>query len=142
MCTLAITDSLLDGKSKFLAEVERLHQMVVSVQSGKPVLFLIDEILSGTNSQDRRTATEMIVKALLSGNAIGALSTHDLSLTEIAHNQTLATVLVHMSSENPNEPLDFDFLIKPGVSRHTNALAIVRMIGIPVSPIAIAESAR
>jgi len=82
--SLAITDSLLEGRSKFLAEVERVSDTIRCAQEGKAVLFLIDEILSGTNSFDRRAAAEAIIKTLLAGGAVGALSTHDLALTAIA----------------------------------------------------------
>jgi DNA mismatch repair ATPase MutS len=105
----------------------------VCARSGKPVLFLIDEILSGTNSQDRRASTEIIIEALLAEGAIGALSTHDLALTKIADNPAVAAVLVHMASHDPDQPLQFDYRLHPGVARHTNALAIVRMMGITMS---------
>jgi len=128
--SLAITDSLLEGRSKFLAEVERLGAMIASNQSGKPILFLIDEIFSGTNSQDRKIAAESVIHTLLNGGAVGAISTHDLALTEMADDPAKAGVLVHMESNNPDDPLDFDYLVKPGVSMRSNAMAIVRMLGI------------
>ncbi len=82
--SLSIQDSLLNGKSKFLVEIDRIRQ-ALSVSPGEgPVLFLIDEILSGTNSEDRRTAAEAILRAIIQRGAIGAVSTHDLALTELA----------------------------------------------------------
>lgn len=133
--SLMITDSLLDGRSKFLAEVERLSEIIACTRTGKPVLFLIDEILSGTNSQDRRTASEIVIETLLAGGAVGALSTHDLALAEIAGDPALHGALVCMESSNPDRPLDFDYRVRPGISRQSNALAIVRMMGIhPLSP--------
>jgi hypothetical protein len=131
--SLSLSDSLLEGKSKFLAEVGRISQILMCARSGEPVLFLIDEILSGTNSQDRRVSVAVIIEALLANGAIGALSTHDLALTEIANNPALAVLLVHMASQNPDKPLDFDYRLHPGVVRHSNALAIVRMLGITAS---------
>jgi DNA mismatch repair ATPase MutS len=94
------------------------------------VLFLIDEILSGTNSLDRRAAAEGVIKILLAGGAVGALSTHDLALTAIAEDSTCGGVLVHMESDNPDDPLHFDYLVKPGVSRQSSASAILRMMGV------------
>src|ERR1019366_8946971 len=82
--SLSVVDSLLNGKSKFLAEMDRLRLMLATVARHEPVLFLIDEILSGTNSRDRRIASEAVVRTLIVGGAIGALSTHDLALTDIA----------------------------------------------------------
>jgi DNA mismatch repair ATPase MutS len=128
--SLAVTDSLLEGKSKFLAEVARLSESITRSRSGEPVLFLIDEILSGTNSKDRVGAAEAVVKILIRGGAVGAISTHDLAMSSILDDATVAGVLVHMESDNPDDPLDFDYLLKPGVSRKSNAPAIVRMMGI------------
>lgn len=128
--SLAMTDSLLEGKSKFLAEVARLSESIARSRSGEPVLFLIDEILSGTNSKDRIEAAEAVVKILIRYGAVGAISTHDLALTRILGDAAVTGVLVHMESDNPNDPLDFDYLLKPGISRKSNALAIVRLVGI------------
>lgn len=130
--SIAIKDSLQEGKSKFLAEVERLRESICAAGEHKPVLFLVDEILSGTNSRDRRIAAEALIRALVAGGAVGAISTHDLALTQIAKNPALRGINMHMQSDNPDQPLAFDYLVKPGISRQTNALAIVRMMGISV----------
>jgi hypothetical protein len=125
---LALTDSLAEGKSKFLAEVERLSAIVALSRTG-PLLFLVDEIFSGTNSADRRTAARAVVHALLASCAIGALSTHDLALTELA-TQANHGLNMHMASPDPDDPLAFDYLLKPGVNTSSNALAIVRLLGL------------
>ncbi len=130
----SIADSLLDGKSKFMAEAERLREAVRCSAVRKPALFLIDEILSGTNSHDRRVACESIVRALIAEGAVGMLSTHDLSLTEIAEIAGLRGMNYHMESENPEEPLKFDYRVKAGITSQSNALAILEMIGIPRYP--------
>ena len=130
--SIAINDSLQEGKSKFVAEVERLRESIRATGERGPVLFLIDEVLSGTNSRDRRIAAEALIGALVAGGAVGALSTHDLALTEIAENPELRGINIHMQSEDPDQPLVFDFRVKPGISRQTNALAIVRLMGISV----------
>ena len=127
---IGVADSLAEGKSKFLAEVERLRASIGATAGERPVLFLIDEILNGTNSTDRRIAAESVIGALVAGGAVGALSTHDLALTEIAERAELRGCNVHMQSENPEEPLAFDYRVKPGILKQTNALAIVRMMGI------------
>jgi DNA mismatch repair ATPase MutS len=128
--SISIADSLQEGKSKFLAEVERLREMIRRLEGGRPVLFLIDEILGGTNSRDRRVAAAAVIRALVAGGAVGALSTHDLALIEIAEVPELHGVNVHMQSEDPEQPLRFDYRVKPGVAHQANALAIVRMMGI------------
>ncbi len=133
ICTsVGINDSLHEGKSKFLAEVERLRESIRAAEEHKPTLFLIDEILSGTNSSDRRIAAEALIEVLVAAGAVGALSTHDLALTEIVENPALRGINIHMQSDNPDQPLAFDYRVKPGISRQTNALAIVRMMGISV----------
>jgi DNA mismatch repair ATPase MutS len=130
--SLSVVDSLLNGKSKFLAEVDRLRQTITSAANREPVLFLIDEILSGTNSRDRRVAAEAVVRALVNSGAAGALSTHDMSLTEIADSDGLGGANVHMGARDGSDPMDFDYRLKPGITRETNALAIARMAGVPV----------
>jgi DNA mismatch repair ATPase MutS len=125
--SLSIVDSLLNGKSKFLAEVDRLRQAIQSAVPNRPVLFLVDEIFSGTNSRDRRIAAEAVVRTLVERGAIGALSTHDLALTEMA-----GAVNVHMGSRSEGDPMDFDYRLKPGVTTESNALAIARLAGVPV----------
>jgi hypothetical protein len=129
--SLSIVDSLLEGKSKFLAEVERVRQTLECSRNSQ-VLFLIDEILSGTNSRDRRIASESIIGTLLKHGAIGALSTHDLALTEIAEIEGFSGSNVHMGSRSGEDAMDFDYLLKPGVTTETNALAIVAMMGVPL----------
>jgi hypothetical protein len=130
--SMAVVDSLLNGKSKFLAEVDRVRQTIELAGSGKAVLFLIDEIFSGTNSRDRHVAAEAVVRTLVGRGAVGALSTHDMSLTAIAAAEGLCGANVHMCAKHGNDPMDFDYRLKPGVTSETNALAIARMAGVPV----------
>ena len=126
--SLALTDSLAEGRSKFLAEVERLSAIVAASESHAS-LFLVDEIFSGTNSADRRTAAGAVLNRLLANSAIGALSTHDLALTELVTDSN-GGINVHMASPNPDDPLAFDYTLKPGVNTTSNALAIVKMMGL------------
>lgn len=130
--SISVVDSLLNGKSKFRAEVDRLRQMIEKGLEGVPVLFLIDEIFSGTNSRDRRLAAEAVVRTLVDLRAIGALTTHDLALTEIAGLNDLHGVNVHTGSRDGTDPMDFDYRLKPGVTEEANALAIARMAGVPI----------
>lgn len=129
--SLAITDSLAERKSKFLAEVERLRAIVALAERQRAgTLFLIDEILSGTNSLDRKAAAEAVLRSLLDAGAIGAISTHDLTLTALAEMSDVNGCNVHMASPDENDPLGFDYKLKDGVNQTTNALAIVRMLGL------------
>jgi hypothetical protein len=128
--SIGVDDSLSDGKSKFLAEVERLQRTIRSTQQNRPVLFLIDEILSGTNAADRRVIAAALLRTLFEGGAVGAISTHDQTLLASVEITTIRGVSVHMGSRSAEHPLDFDYRIKPGRAEQSNALAISRMLGI------------
>lgn len=132
--SIATHDSLADGKSRFMAEAERLRSTIQSARQSPPVLFLIDEIFSGTNSRDRRVACEALLEILIENGAIGALSTHDLALTEIAQRSELRGLNMHMESANESDPLDFDYLLKPGIATRANAIAILELIGVLSAP--------
>lgn len=125
--SISIVDSLRQGKSRFLAEVQRLRDTLES-SLHYPVLFLIDEIFSGTNSRDRLLAASAVVRTLVERRAIGAVSTHDIALAALAEH---AGINVHMASSGA-DPLDFDYRVKPGITPETNALAIARLAGVPV----------
>jgi hypothetical protein len=129
--SIAVVDSLESGKSRFLAEVERLRETIRTAGSER-VLFLIDEIFSGTNSSDRRIAAEAVIRTLHESGAIGAVSTHDLALTEIAQDTALRAINVHMRSRGEGDPMDFDYRLRTGVCTESNALSIARMAGVPV----------
>jgi DNA mismatch repair ATPase MutS len=126
--SLALTDSLAEGRSKFLAEVERLSAIINS-SAAAPTLFLVDEIFSGTNSEDRCAAAGVILQKLLANAAIGALSTHDLALTALATPANRG-LNIHMASPDPEDPLAFDYKLKPGINTASSARAILRLIGI------------
>ncbi len=99
---------------------------------GKPTLFLIDEILSGTNSRDRRIAAEHMIRELVREGAVGVVSTHDVALAEIAEIPELCGANRHLASPDEATPLAFDFLLKPGAYVGSNALAIARMAGVEI----------
>src|SRR5439155_11459466 len=95
--TLRVEDSLHEGRSRFYAEILKIHAVVTAARQ-VPLLFLLDEILHGTNSYDRRIGAEAIVRALVSCGAIGFITTHDLALTELT--STLGTVAANMHFED------------------------------------------
>jgi DNA mismatch repair ATPase MutS len=75
-----------------------------------------------------------VLTRLLANHAIGALSTHDLALTSLAKEENHGTN-VHMASPDPADPLGFDYILKPGVNTHSNALAIIQLIGLDTPPL-------
>jgi hypothetical protein len=126
--SVRVQDSVIDGRSHFLAEMQRLRRMI-DVASETPLLYLTDEIMSGTNSQDRRIATEWVVRALVLRGAVGIITTHDLALTEIASNG-LPGRNAHFEDTGEAGNLTFDYKLRPGVLTHSNALNIAHMLGI------------
>ncbi len=125
---IRVQDSITDGRSHFFAEMQRLRRIIDLANEG-PLLFLADEIMSGTNSHDRRIAAEWVVRALVRRNAIGLITTHDLTLTEIAANGLPGRNVYFEDSGEAGE-LKFDYKLRSGLLTHSNALNIVRMLGI------------
>jgi hypothetical protein len=130
--TLRIHDSLQQGRSRFYAEITRLREIVDLCNGPVPVLFLIDEMLSGTNSHDRRIGAEAVLRALISRRAIGFATTHDLALAEIADAAGPAAANVHFEDEIRDGKIAFDYRMRPGVVRKSNALALMRAVGLDV----------
>ena len=96
------------------------------------MLSLLDEILHGTNSHDRRVGTTAMLKGLLQKPAIGLVTTHDLALTRIADELAPRAANVHFADELKDGKLLFDYRLRPGVVDHSNALALMRAVGLPV----------
>jgi hypothetical protein len=130
--TLRIHDSLQEGRSRFYAEITRLRQIVDLAGAPIPVLFLLDELLSGTNSHDRRVGAEAIIRGLLDRNAIGIATTHDLALTEMAASLGPRAANVHFEDELRDGKMAFDYRMRAGVVQKSNALALMRAVGLDV----------
>ncbi len=128
--SLVLRESLLEGRSRFYAEVLRLKAIVTRAETGGPVLFLLDEMLSGTNSHDRAIGARGILEGLVARGAIGIVTTHDLALTEIAKSMEAAALNCHLEDELIDGQLHFDYRIKPGVVERSNALELMKSIGL------------
>jgi len=114
------------------AEITRLQKLVSLADGPVPLLFLLDELLHGTNSHDRRIGAEAVVKALVRRNAIGLLTTHDLSLAHIADLLDPQAANVHFEDHIENGRMVFDYHLHPGVVKKSNALELMRSIGLEV----------
>ncbi|HVS01384.1 MAG TPA: DNA mismatch repair protein MutS [Thermoanaerobaculia bacterium] len=137
--SILVEDSLAEGVSFFMAEVLRVRQVVEAAEAaeheGRRLLYLLDEVLRGTNSADRRVAVREVVARLLRRGALGAISTHDLGLAE---EQALrqAAVAVHFRETlhpgaGPGEPaMTFDYRLRPGLAPTANALRLLEMFGL------------
>ena len=149
--TLRIQDSLQAGRSRFYAEISRISEVVALTanahaiwdcppKEGPPhakagalgTLFLFDELLAGTNSHDRLAGATGILKGLLDRGAIGLATTHDLALTAMVEEFGGRAVNVHFEDRFEQGVLTFDYRLKPGVVRTSNAIALMRAVGLEV----------
>lgn len=131
--SICILDSLNGGVSRFYAEIRRLKMIADLAQSCVPVLFLLDELLSGTNSHDRLIGTQSVLRELVQHHAIGIVSTHDLALTRIPDAMDGHAFNAHFEGQVVDDALIFDYKLKPGVVQTSNALKLMRAIGLNVS---------
>jgi hypothetical protein len=130
--SMRIKDSLEEGVSHFYAELGRLKAIVDAVNAGDKVLFLLDEVLHGTNSRERRIGAKAVVIHLLSRGAIGAVSSHDLGLADIEAESAGRVRNVHFQELAEGDRMTFDYKLKPGVVTSANALRLMKLIGIAV----------
>jgi len=130
--SIRVLDSLKDGRSRFYAEITRLREIIALTSGPRPVLFLLDELLSGTNSHDRQIGAAAIVQALIDHGALGLITTHDLALAHIADTLPGRAINVHFADTLRNGELHFDYRLQPGVVERSNALDLMRSVGIEV----------
>jgi hypothetical protein len=130
--SIRVNDSLQEGSSRFYAEITRLRQILDFAGGNPPLLFLLDELLQGTNSKDRRIGAEGIVRALVKRGAIGLVSTHDLALTDIGGSIEGHLHNVHFQDELENGKMTFDYKLRDGVVTKSNGLELMRSIGLDV----------
>ncbi|MFA6240367.1 MAG: hypothetical protein WC655_05540 [Candidatus Hydrogenedentales bacterium] len=130
--TLRIQDSIHEGRSRFYAEIQRLRAVMDLTKGPKPVLFLFDEILAGTNSHDRQLGAEAILRGFLDAGAIGLVTTHDLALARIADALSSRAANVHFEDHLEDGKLVFDYQLRAGVVQKSNALELMRAVGLKV----------
>ncbi|HXV35554.1 MAG TPA: DNA mismatch repair protein MutS [Myxococcota bacterium] len=130
--SIRLRDSLLEGSSRFYSEILRLRQIAELTRSALPVLFLLDEILNGTNSHDRGIGAEAVVRNLIDAGGIGLVTTHDLALTRLADALAPRAANVHFEDHLENGAMAFDYRMRPGVVTKSNALELMRAVGLDV----------
>ncbi|MES1211873.1 MAG: DNA mismatch repair protein, partial [Acidobacteriota bacterium] len=134
--SILVEDSLEDGVSFFLAELHRIRSVVDAADraqaEGRIVLYLLDEILRGTNSHERQVAVRRVIRHLLRQGALGAVSTHDLQIAEIAELADAVRPVHFRETLHPggDPPMTFDYLMRPGVATTTNALRLMELVGL------------
>jgi hypothetical protein len=124
------TDSLQEGRSSFYTEILHIRKVFDAANGALPMVFLFDELLEGTNSKDRRIGAEGLIQGLLKRRAIGIVTTHDLALTEIA--AAVGNVLrnMHFEDQVVDGKMKFDYKLRDGVVEKSNALELMRLIGL------------
>jgi hypothetical protein len=130
--SIRVNDSLQEGSSRFYAEIMRLRKIHDLAGGDPPLLFLLDELLQGTNSKDRRIGGEGIVRALVNRRSIGLVSTHDLALTEIGGALDGHVRNVHFQDELARGRITFDYKLHDGIVTKSNGLELMRSIGLDV----------
>lgn len=132
--TLRVQDSLQSGQSRFFAEITKLRLIVDLARSGggPGTLFLLDELLAGTNSHDRQQGAAGVLRGLVDLGAIGMATTHDLALTSFAGTLGSRAANMHFVDHFADGVLSFDYRLRPGVVGTSNALALMRSIGLDV----------
>ena len=128
--SIRITDSLQEHTSYFMAELKRLQQIITQIQNGKPGLILIDEILRGTNSDDKYHGSEEFVKKLVQHNTLTLFATHDLKLSELENEYPGVIKNYCFESIINKGELIFDYKILPGVAKNRNASFLMKKMGI------------
>ena len=137
--SVRVQDSLEYGVSYFMAELRRLKDVVDTADTaqaaGRTPFFLLDEILHGTNTNERQIAARRIIRHLLEAGATGVVSTHDLTLGEAPEIATTSTMAHFTESftRGPDGPaMTFDYTLRPGLATSTNALKLMEIVGLPV----------
>jgi len=130
--TLRIQDSLQEGRSRFFAEITRLKEIADRSRQSPPVLFLLDELFHGTNSHDRLAGASGMLRALLDGGAIGLITPHDMALVAVADQLAPRAINVHFEDHFENGEIKFDYRMRPGPVTSSNALALMRAVGLDV----------
>jgi hypothetical protein len=129
---IRINDSLHEGSSRFYAEITRLRHLNELAARTPPLLFLLDEVLQGTNSKDRFVGAQGVIRALIERGAIGLVTTHDLALTEIDVAGSGRLRNLHFQDELHDGRMQFDFKLHEGIVTKSNGLELMRSIGLDV----------
>jgi hypothetical protein len=130
--TLRIQDSLQEGRSRFYAEITRIRELADLARGPRPLLFLLDELFHGTNSHDRLVGASGVLRSFLERGAIGLITTHDLALTTIADHVGAHAANVHFEEWFEAGEMRFDYRLKAGRVTRSNALALMRAVGLEV----------
>jgi DNA mismatch repair ATPase MutS len=134
--SIRLADSLERGVSLFMVELRRLKEIVDAARRDtrqRRLLYLLDEILHGTNSAERRIAARAVLRQLVTAGAIGAVTTHDLGLAaegELANVSVPVHFSEHVEDGGGTAGMTFDYRLRPGLATSTNALRLLALVGL------------
>ena len=128
--SMRIADNLEESTSTFYAELKKLKSIIDRVNAGEKLFIVLDEILRGTNSHDRHTGSDALIRQLIRHQAAGMIATHDLALADIQQSFPQNILNHHFDVQVSGEELYFDYKLKPGVCQSMNASILMRKIGI------------
>jgi len=130
--TIRVQDSLLEGKSRFYAEILRIKTLLDTAHGKLPLLFLVDELFHGTNSNDRFAGAKGVLNSLITLNAIGMVTTHDLALTDIGKHHDTKAANMHFTDTITSTNVSFDYRLRKGIATQGNGLALMQAVGLDV----------
>jgi DNA mismatch repair ATPase MutS len=128
--SMRTTDSLSSHESYFYAELKRLRQLKTLVENREPVLFILDEILKGTNSNDKSLGSKLFIKKLITAGGTGVIATHDVSLGELESEYSGLLFNKCFEVEINNDKISFDYILRDGITRKMNAAILMKQMGI------------
>ncbi len=128
--SMRTTDSLSNHESYFYAELKRLRLLKSQVEKGEPVLFILDEILKGTNSADKSLGSKLFIKRLIESGGTGLIATHDISLGEMETEFPDKVFNKCFEVEIDGEHIRFDYILRDGITHKMNAALLMKQMGI------------
>lgn len=130
LTSMRISDSLEDNISSFYAELKRLHSIIGRSEHNRKMFILLDEILRGTNSNDRFTGSVALIKQLSGYGTVAMVATHDLKLAELSDGLPVPIENYHFDVKIRDEELYFDYILTPGICKSLNATVLMKKMGI------------
>lgn len=132
LSSMRVADNLEENISTFYAELRKLEMILQRVRAHEKVFLLLDEILRGTNSQDRHTGSVALIRELIAEKAVGIIATHDLALTDIVKEYRENIHNYHFDVQVKDDELFFDYRLKKGICTSMNASVLMRKIGLKI----------
>jgi hypothetical protein len=132
LSSMRIADNLEESTSTFYAELKKLKNVIEKINAGEKVFVLLDEILRGTNSLDRHTGSEALIRQLIKQKAAAILATHDVALANLENEYPKNILNYHFDAQTKGEELFFDYKLKDGVCTNMNASLLMKKIGLEI----------